>query len=115
MSDTQAGAVHLNEDTFDQALKDAGDKPVLVDFFAQWCGPCKMAGPVIDGLADEYRQKAVIAKIDVDENHGLASHYQVMSIPTVIIFKNGQELTRKTGFAGKDGYVQMIEAALKND
>ncbi len=110
MSDTkQSGAVHLNETSFDQTLKDAGDKPVLVDFFAEWCGPCRMAAPIIDALADEYQGKAVIAKVNVDENHGLSGKYNVMSIPTVILFKNGQEVGRQTGFAGRDGYVKMLE------
>jgi len=113
MPENQTGAVHLNVSNFEQALKDAGDKPVLVDFYAQWCGPCKMAAPIIDELADQYQGKAVIVKVDVDENQALAGQYGVMSIPTVVIFKNGQEVNKQVGFAGKDGYIKLIEEAMK--
>lgn len=108
------GAVHLDEGTFDSTLESAGDKPVLVDFFAEWCGPCKMAAPIIDEMADEYREQGiVIAKVDVDQQGALAQRYGVMSIPTVIVFKNGEEVQRQTGFAGKQGYVNLLEAAMK--
>lgn len=113
MSEKPTGAVHLNVSNFEQTLKDAGDKPVLVDFYAQWCGPCKMAAPIIDELADQYQGKAIIVKVDVDENQALAGQYGVMSIPTVVIFKNGQEVNKQVGFAGKDGYIKLIEEAMK--
>lgn len=112
MSDTNQGAAHLNQDTFAKTLADAGDQPVMVDFYAEWCGPCKMAAPVIEELATEYVGKAVIAKVDVDAENKLAQDHRVMSIPTVIVFKNGEEVERMTGFAGKDGYVKMITKAL---
>jgi len=113
MTDQQK-AVHLTKDTFQQTLDDAGDKPVFVDFFAEWCGPCKMAAPVVEELVEDYKDKAVIAKVDVDAEQDLAREYQVMSIPTVIVFKNGQPVgPPMTGFAGKAGYVQMIDAAMK--
>jgi len=86
------------------------DKPVLVDFWATWCGPCQMAGPVIDELATDYKDKFVIGKLDVDENQATAAKYQVMSIPTVILFKNGQEVMRKSGFAGRSMYEKMLTA-----
>ena len=105
-------AVHLNDDQFeDQVLKN--DKPVLVDFWAPWCGPCKLAGPVLDGLADKYKDKLVVAKVNVDENQQTAGQYGVMSIPTVILFKNGTEIDRKIGFAGENGYEEMIEKSLE--
>ncbi|MBU0978948.1 MAG: thioredoxin [Patescibacteria group bacterium] len=104
--------LHLTADNFDQTLKDAGNKPVLVDFFAEWCGPCKMAAPIIDELAEEYKSQAVVAKVDVDASHDLASQYGVMSIPTVIVFKNGQELNKQVGFIGKEGYQKMMTDAL---
>ncbi len=113
MADQQK-AVHLTKDTFQTTLTEAGDKPVFVDFFAEWCGPCKMAAPVVEELVEDYKDKAVIAKVDVDAEQDLAREYQVMSIPTVIIFKNGQPVgAPMTGFAGKAGYVQMLEAAMK--
>jgi thioredoxin 1 len=111
---TQKGALHLTNDNFDETLKGAGSKPVLVDFFAEWCGPCKMAAPVIEELADEYAGKAVVAKVDVDAENELAAKHAVMSIPTVIVFVNGEEVERKIGFAGKEGYISMIEAAVKD-
>ena len=104
-------ANHVTTDDFDaQVIK--ADKPVLVDFYAEWCGPCKMAAPIIDELADEYKDKAVIAKLNVDENQAVAGKFGVMSIPTVIMFKNGEEVDRKVGFAGRGGYEDMIKNAL---
>jgi len=115
MTDSQQkmGAVHLDQANFDSTLQEAGDKPVLVDFFADWCGPCKMAAPIIEEMAGEYAGKAVIAKVDVDANNELAGRFGVMSIPTVIVFKNGEEVNRQTGFAGKQGFVSLLESAMK--
>ena len=98
--------------------KDFSDKvlkskiPVFVDFYADWCGPCKMSAPIIEELSGEYAGKLVVGKVDVDENQGLSQKYGVMSIPTVIIFKAGKEVERMSGFAGKDGYVRVITKAL---
>ncbi len=110
---TQAEKVlHLTVDTFDQALTDAGDKPVLVDFFATWCGPCQMAAPVIDKLGQDYDGKAVIAKVDVDDNGDLASRYGVRSIPTVVLIHNGEVVDKQVGFNGEAGYVSMLKKVL---
>jgi len=87
------------------------DKPVMVDFWATWCGPCVMAGPVVDELADEYKGKVTIGKLDVDENQETAAKYGVMSIPTVILFKDGKEVARKVGFAGKLMYETLLKQA----
>ncbi len=100
-------AVHFAKDNFAKTLKE--DKPVMVDFFATWCGPCRMAGPVLDELAKEYKDKVVIGKVDVDEEKDLAQQYGVMSIPTVIVFKEGKEVERITGFPGKEGYEEVIK------
>ena len=102
---------HVNKENFEKEVLQS-DKPVLIDFWAPWCGPCKMAAPVIEELAGEYKGKAVIAKVNVDEANELAAKYGVMSIPTVIVVKNGEEVDKKVGFAGKDGYVGMIEGAM---
>ncbi|MBP7700515.1 thioredoxin [Candidatus Woesebacteria bacterium] len=112
MSDDKKGVLHLTQEDFAKVLADAGDKPVLVDFYAEWCGPCKLAAPVIEELGEEYAGKAVIAKVDVDDQNALASEHGVMSIPTVIVFHKGEEVDRKIGFAGKEGYVGMIEGSM---
>lgn len=104
------GAAHINQDEFDAKVLQS-NKPVMVDFYAEWCGPCKMAAPIIDQLAQEFSDKALIVKVDVDANNELAGKYGVMSIPTVIIFKNGQEIDRKIGFPGEAGYRSMLSAA----
>ncbi len=100
-------AVHFNDKDFEEKVIKS-DLPVFVDFFAEWCGPCKMAAPVIEELAGEYKDKMVIGKLDVDQNQEIAGKYGVMSIPTVIVFKDGKEVDRKSGFAGKAGYEEMI-------
>lgn len=107
---SQAKTLHLTSDDFDQKLEESkeNDMPIMVDFYADWCGPCKMAAPVIDKLSNTYDGKAMIAKLNVDENNAVAQKYQVMSIPTVIMFKGGEEVDRKIGFAGEQGYVEML-------
>jgi len=86
--------------------------PVLVDFWATWCGPCQMAGPIIDELAEEYKDKVKVGKINVDENPQTALQFGVMSIPTVIVFQNGKEVKREVGFSGKDGYKKLLDEIL---
>ncbi len=115
MTDNNLDSVlHLTGENFQQTLEDAGSQPVLVDFYADWCGPCRMAAPVIQKIAEEYQGKAVIAKVDVDAEGELARQYGVMSIPTVITFQNRQPVETKIGFAGESGYTSMIDKLLKN-
>jgi len=117
MTDTTAtlGAAHLNEGNFAEMAKKAG-MPIFVDFYATWCGPCKLAAPIVDKLATEFKGKVLIAKLDVDENGAIAQKYGVMSIPTVIIFKQeGEELkevARQVGFPGEQGYRKLLEKVL---
>lgn len=89
--------------------------PVLVDFWAPWCGPCQMAGPIIEELAKEYEGKVKVAKMNVDENSLTPAKLSVMSIPTVVIFKGGKEVNRLVGFAGREGYVKLLTGVLKNN
>ena len=100
-----------NADFEEKVIK--SDKPAVVDFFATWCGPCMMAAPIIDKLAEEMGDKVLIGKLDVDENPDLAQKYAVMSIPTMIIFKDGKEVERKVGFPGEAGLRNMVEDLTK--
>ncbi len=90
------GALHLNEENFDQEVINS-EIPVLVDFWAEWCGPCRMVGPVIDSLADQYQGKVKIAKLNVDESRDIAVKYNIQSIPTMMIFVKGQVVDGLTG------------------
>lgn len=88
------------------------DTPAVVDFFATWCGPCKMMAPVIEALAAEYDGKVKIGKLDVDENEEIAARYGVMTIPTIILFKNGEIVTKTIGVQSKDSLKKAIDAML---
>jgi len=105
-----ANTVTFSDQNFnDQVIK--SNKPVMVDFWATWCGPCQMAGPVIDELATDYKDKYVIGKLDVDQNQATAQQFGVQSIPTVILFKDGKEVARKVGFAGRPMYENLLKSA----
>lgn len=101
-------AVNLTKADFEEKIKSG---VVMVDFWAEWCGPCKMAGPVIEQLSDEYAGKVMVGKLDVDAEPEISGKFGVMSIPTVILFKDGQEIGRQVGYAGKGGYVTLLSKA----
>lgn len=105
-------ATNLTESNFESVVTN-GDKPVLIDFWAAWCGPCKMLTPTIEELAKEYDGKAVIAKINVDEQPGLAQKYGVMSIPTVFLIKGDKVLDSSIGVRPKAYYSKALDNALK--
>jgi len=98
----------INDANFMQEIG-AGDKPVVVDFWAAWCGPCKMLAPVIDELANEYGDKAVFCKLNVDENPVTSMKFNVSSIPTVLIFKNGKLAETLVGFRPKQAFKVAID------
>ena len=102
--------MHFNMESFEAELNSG--KLMMVDFWAEWCGPCRMISPVIEDVAAKYEGKAVIGKVNVDEEQELAIRYGVMSIPTVIFFKNGQEIGRKVGVMGDKAFSDVLDANL---
>ncbi len=94
----------------DQVLK--SDKPVLVDFWAEWCGPCRMIGPLVEELAGEYNGKAIVGKLNVDENPNVATKYGIRSIPTLLVFKGGEIVDKVVGAVPKNVLAQKIDAQL---
>lgn len=91
---------HLGDDNFKSFVENT-NIPVLVDFWAEWCGPCKMVAPVLEEIAAEYKDKVVIAKVNVDQNKGVPGEYKIVSIPTLVVFKDGRETERSIGFKTK--------------
>lgn len=102
---------HLSEDNFKRLVLES-DKPVLVDFWAEWCGPCRMLAPVIEELSDELDGVARVCKLDVDEAGETAAAYGVMSVPTVIIFKDGRECERLVGYRARKDLEAAVRAQL---
>jgi thioredoxin 1 len=100
-------ALHVDDNNFEQEVLKS-EIPVLVDFYASWCGPCKMLSPVIDELAGEVSGQAKVVKIDVDEASETAQKFNVQSIPTLISFKNGEEIAKKVGVVSKDDLLDML-------
>jgi thioredoxin 1 len=106
-----ANATPVTEQAFDTEVLKAS-VPVLVDFWATWCGPCKMIAPIVEDLAGEYAGRLKVVKLDVDENGGVAARYNVMSIPTLGIFRNGELIERIVGYMPKEQLKKRIDAAL---
>ena len=101
-------ALEITDSNFEETVLKS-DKPVMVDFWAAWCGPCRMVGPIIDELSDEYEGKAVVGKVDIDSNQQYAAQFGVRNIPTVLVFKNCELVDRKVGVSSKNDYAQALE------
>ena len=104
-------ATEVTDATFENEVLQAGE-PVLVDFWAEWCGPCRMIGPALEEIATEMNGKVKIAKLNVDENPGVASKYGIRSIPTLMVFKGGKQVATKTGAGPKSELSRWISASV---
>lgn len=100
--------IHLTSENFEEQVTEAR-VPVLIDFWASWCGPCKMMGPVVEQIAEDMGENARVCKLNIDEQQELASKYNVMSIPTFILFKEGKEINRMVGAMPKEELARMFE------
>ena len=103
--------IELTDSNFEE-LVIKSDKPVLVDFWAEWCGPCRMIAPLVHELADEYNGKAVFGKVDVDNNVGISSKYGIRNIPTILFFKNGEIADKQVGAVPKKVLAEKIDKLL---
>ena len=105
-----AKAIEITDANFEEIIK--SDKPILVDFWAEWCGPCKMIGPLVEEIAGEYEGKAVIGKVDVDSNPEVAAKFGIRSIPTLLFFKGGEIVDKQVGAVPKAVLAQKLDAQL---
>jgi len=104
-------ALELTDSNFEELVLKS-DKPVLVDFWAEWCGPCRMVGPIVEELSGEYEGKAVIGKVDVDTNPGIATKFGIRNIPTLLLFKNGEIVDKQVGAVPKHVLKGKLDAQL---
>lgn len=104
-------AIEITDANFEQII--ASDKPVLIDFWAEWCGPCKMIGPLVEELATEYEGKAVIGKVDVDSNPAVSAKFGIRSIPTLLVFKGGEVVDKQIGAVSKSVLSQKLDAQVE--
>ena len=104
-------ALEITDSSFEETVLKS-DKPVMVDFWAAWCGPCRMVGPIIDEISNDYDGKAIVGKLDVDANQDYAAKFGVRNIPTVLLFDKGELVGRQVGVAPKKAYSDAIDAVL---
>lgn len=104
-------ALQITDASFEEAVLKS-DKPVLVDFGAEWCGPCRTLGPIIEELATEYEGRVVVGKVDVDNNQEFTAKYGVRNIPTILMFKDGEVVGRQVGVASKKTYTDSLDSLL---
>ena len=102
--------IEITDANFEEII--ASDKPVLVDFWAEWCGPCRMVGPIVEELASDYEGKAVIGKVDVDVNPEVSAKFGIRSIPTLLVFKGGQIVDKQIGAVPKSVLSQKLDAQI---
>lgn len=103
-------ALKVTDENYKEVLN--GGKPVVLDFWAEWCGPCRMVGPIMDELATEYEGRVEIGKVDVDDNNDIVSEYGIRNIPTVLFFKGGELIDKQVGAAGKEAFIEKIDKLL---
>jgi thioredoxin 1 len=104
-------ALEFTESNFEELVLKS-DKPVLVDFWAEWCGPCRMVGPVVEEIHNEYGDKAVIGKVNVDQNPGISAKYGIRSIPTILFIKNGEVVDKSVGAVPKASLTEKLDAQM---
>ena len=104
-------ALEITDTNFDELVLKSS-KPVMVDFWAEWCGPCRMLGPIIEEVSKDYEGKAIVGKLDVDSNQEFAAKFGVRNIPTVLVFKDGELVNRQVGVSPKNVYTENIDALL---
>jgi thioredoxin 1 len=104
-------ALEITDSNFEEVVMNS-DKAVLVDFWAEWCGPCRMVGPLVEELASEYEGKAVVGKVNVDENPNVASKFGIRSIPTILYIKNGEVVDKQVGATTKEGLAAKLDSAM---
>ena len=104
-------ALELTDQNFDEVVLKS-DKPVIVDFWAEWCGPCRMVGPIVEEIGQDYEGKAVVGKLDVDSNPTITQRFGIRNIPTVLFFKNGEIADKQVGAVPKNNLVSKLEALM---
>ena len=104
-------ALEITDQNFDEIVLQS-DKPVIVDFWAEWCGPCRMVGPIVEEIGNDYTDKVVVGKLDVDSNPGVTARFGIRNIPTVLFFKNGEVADKQVGAVPKSNLVNKLEALL---